>query len=149
MALRIEDPAAEPDLAGLETELKPVIAALPAKDPDHRPAPEKVTRQLVAVIRGFGLAPGGAMPTLTARTSAVPLPDMQRERFRPGRHGCDSAPPHRSFPQLNAPTTIVATPALYGWYRWPDIAAHCATDPDDALDLYGTRLCCYAVKRSS
>jgi hypothetical protein len=25
--------------------------------------------------------------------------------------------------------------------------AHYATDPDDALDLYGTRLCCCAVKR--
>lgn len=38
---------------------------------------------------------------------------------------------------------------LYGWDRWAEIADHYATDPDDALDLYGTRLCCYAVKRAS
>ncbi|MEU9010964.1 hypothetical protein AB0D12_14520 [Streptomyces sp. NPDC048479] len=36
---------------------------------------------------------------------------------------------------------------LHGWDRWSDIAAHYATDSDDALDLYGTRLCFYAVKR--
>lgn len=38
---------------------------------------------------------------------------------------------------------------LYGWDRWADIADHYATDPDDALDLYGTRLCGYAVKRAA
>ncbi|MEW2085330.1 hypothetical protein [Streptomyces sp. NPDC005283] len=36
---------------------------------------------------------------------------------------------------------------LYGWGRWSDIAVHYATDPDDALDLYGTRLCRYEVQR--
>ncbi|MEU2248916.1 cell wall protein [Streptomyces sp. NPDC019224] len=38
---------------------------------------------------------------------------------------------------------------LYSWDRWEEVAAHYATDPDDALDLYGTRLCGYAVKRAS
>ncbi|MER6116778.1 cell wall protein [Streptomyces sp. NPDC001743] len=38
---------------------------------------------------------------------------------------------------------------LYGWDRWAKVADHYATDPDDALDLYGTRLCCYAVRRAS
>ncbi|MDP5312152.1 cell wall protein [Streptomyces poriferorum] len=38
---------------------------------------------------------------------------------------------------------------LYGWDRWAEIADHYAADPDDALDLYGTRLCGYAVKRAS
>lgn len=38
---------------------------------------------------------------------------------------------------------------LYDWDRWAEIADHYATDPDDALDLYGTRLCSYAVKRAS
>ncbi|MGQ4351701.1 cell wall protein [Streptomyces drozdowiczii] len=38
---------------------------------------------------------------------------------------------------------------LYSWDRWEEVAAHYATDPDDALDLYGTRLCAYAVKRAS
>ena len=38
---------------------------------------------------------------------------------------------------------------LFGWDQWPEVADHYETDPDDALDLYGTRLCCYAVKRAA
>ncbi|MFE9724379.1 hypothetical protein ACFYQ5_12530 [Streptomyces sp. NPDC005794] len=33
--------------------------------------------------------------------------------------------------------------------RWAEIADHYETDPDDALDLHGTRLSCYAVRRGS
>lgn len=36
---------------------------------------------------------------------------------------------------------------LYAWDRWYEVAAHYDDDPDDALDLYGTRLCAYAVSR--
>ncbi|MET7369333.1 cell wall protein [Streptomyces sp. NPDC005566] len=38
---------------------------------------------------------------------------------------------------------------LYAWDRWHEVAAHYDQDPDDALDLYGTRLCAYAVKRAA
>lgn len=38
---------------------------------------------------------------------------------------------------------------LYAWDRWYEVAAHYADDPDDALDLYGTRLCAYAVRRAA
>ncbi|MEV0009740.1 hypothetical protein [Streptomyces sp. NPDC047973] len=38
---------------------------------------------------------------------------------------------------------------LYAWDRWHEVAAHYDDDPDDALDLYGTRLCAYAVKRAA
>ncbi|MEU8700176.1 cell wall protein [Streptomyces sp. NPDC048680] len=38
---------------------------------------------------------------------------------------------------------------LYAWDRWYEVAAHYDDDPDDALDLYGTRLCAYAVKRAA
>ncbi|WP_328894186.1 hypothetical protein [Streptomyces sp. NBC_00236] len=38
---------------------------------------------------------------------------------------------------------------LHGWDQWAEVADHYTTDPDDALDLYGTRLCAYAVKRTS
>ncbi|MEU8709321.1 hypothetical protein [Streptomyces sp. NPDC048565] len=37
---------------------------------------------------------------------------------------------------------------LYAWDQWREVAAHYDEDPDDALDLYGTRLCAYAVRRS-
>lgn len=35
--------------------------------------------------------------------------------------------------------------ARLDWDNWPEVADHYADDPDDALDLYGTRLCSYAV----
>ncbi|MET8925558.1 cell wall protein [Streptomyces sp. NPDC004623] len=38
---------------------------------------------------------------------------------------------------------------LHSWDRWREVAAHYDEDPDDALDLYGTRLCAYAVKRAA
>ncbi|MFI8433764.1 hypothetical protein ACIGJO_08435 [Streptomyces sp. NPDC079020] len=38
---------------------------------------------------------------------------------------------------------------LYGWGQWEGVALHYDEDPDDALDLYGSRLCCYAVKKSA
>lgn len=38
---------------------------------------------------------------------------------------------------------------LYAWDRWYEVAAHYDDGPDDALDLYGTRLCAYAVKRAA
>lgn len=39
--------------------------------------------------------------------------------------------------------------SLYGWDRWEDVADHYADDPDDALDLYGERLCAYAVEKQA
>ncbi|MGW1412603.1 hypothetical protein [Streptomyces sp. NPDC002403] len=39
--------------------------------------------------------------------------------------------------------------ARLDWNTWPDVAHHYATDPDDALDLYGIRLCTYAVRMDS
>lgn len=38
---------------------------------------------------------------------------------------------------------------LYGSDRWRETAAHYGIDPDDAPDLYGTRLCAYTVGRDA
>lgn len=38
---------------------------------------------------------------------------------------------------------------LYGWDDWDRVAAHYDEDPDDALDLYGQRLCSYAVGKAA
>lgn len=35
------------------------------------------------------------------------------------------------------------------WTDWPAVADHYAEDPDDALDLYGLRLCQYAVAQAA
>jgi AraC-like DNA-binding protein len=37
----------------------------------------------------------------------------------------------------------------YGWDQWDEIADHYDDDPDDALDLYGTKLCSYAVGKAA
>lgn len=39
--------------------------------------------------------------------------------------------------------------ARLDWNAWPDVARHYADDPDDALDLYGVRLCTYAIRQDS
>ena len=38
---------------------------------------------------------------------------------------------------------------LYGWDQWEQVAAAYDEDPDDALDLYGQRLCSYAVGKAA
>lgn len=38
---------------------------------------------------------------------------------------------------------------LYGWEQWEQVAAAYDEDPDDALDLYGQRLCSYAVGKAA
>jgi len=38
---------------------------------------------------------------------------------------------------------------LYGWQDWERVAELYDEDPDDALDLYGRRLCVYAVGRAA
>lgn len=38
---------------------------------------------------------------------------------------------------------------LYGWTRWEEIADRYADDADDALDLYGHKLCGYAVGKAA
>ncbi|WP_144316937.1 hypothetical protein [Streptomyces sp. sk226] len=39
--------------------------------------------------------------------------------------------------------------ARLDWNAWPEVARHYADDPDDALDLYGTKLCAYAASRDA
>ncbi|MFD7855235.1 hypothetical protein ACFV6B_13245 [Streptomyces microflavus] len=39
--------------------------------------------------------------------------------------------------------------ARLDWNTWPEVARHYADDPDDALDLYGTDLCCYANRKDA
>ncbi|NEB10598.1 serine/threonine protein kinase [Streptomyces coelicoflavus] len=76
VALRIEDPDTFPDLSGLPPELRPVIDAMLAHDPESRPSLGQVTDQLVQVIRGCGLTPAQAKRRLTDRTPAELLPEL-------------------------------------------------------------------------
>jgi AraC-like DNA-binding protein len=38
---------------------------------------------------------------------------------------------------------------LYGWDQWEEVAAHLAEDQDDAIDLYGVRLCKFAINQQA
>ncbi|MFD7276017.1 protein kinase [Streptomyces sp. NPDC059862] len=77
VALRIEDAATPPDLAGLPPELRDVIEAMLAHAPEARPSLDEVTEWLVQVIRGCGLTPAQAKRRLTDRTPAAEiLPDL-------------------------------------------------------------------------
>ncbi|MGW6062009.1 cell wall protein [Streptomyces sp. NPDC055189] len=56
----------------------------------------------------------------------------------------------RSAPEAPARTdTDRRLARLYSWDQWAEVADHYAEDPDDALDLYGTRLCVHAIRRAS
>lgn len=78
---------------------------------------------------------------------------------RPETAGPTGNPAWQAWLQLRATATEFREPQrtdddrrharLYSWDRWAEVADHYATDADDALDLYGARLCGYAVKRSS
>lgn len=39
--------------------------------------------------------------------------------------------------------------ARLDWNNWPEVAEHYADDPDDAIDLYGERLCAYALRQDA
>ncbi|MFD5899072.1 cell wall protein [Streptomyces sp. NPDC060366] len=39
--------------------------------------------------------------------------------------------------------------ARLDWNAWPDVAAHYADDPDDAIDLYGERLVIHAIRKDA
>lgn len=47
------------------------------------------------------------------------------------------------------PMVTVGTPGCTAGTGGREIAAHYGIDPDDAPDLYGTRLCAYAVGRDA
>ncbi|MFF0629912.1 hypothetical protein [Streptomyces sp. NPDC004296] len=41
-----------------------------------------------------------------------------------------------------------AAARIYGWSDFAEVADHYSTDPDDAIDLYGTRLCIAALNQT-
>ncbi|MER7723168.1 hypothetical protein [Streptomyces sp. NPDC096323] len=95
---------------------------------------------------------------LRNRTAAVPY-DTPQSDAHPHTAGPTGNPAWQAWLQQRATATEPHEPQrtdgdrrharLYGWDQWAEVADHYATDPDDALDLFGTRLCCYAVKRAA
>ncbi|WP_326736374.1 hypothetical protein [Streptomyces sp. NBC_01022] len=96
---------------------------------------------------------------LRNRTAVAPHEDLSAEAAHPHATGSTRNPAWQTWlrqrataPEFHEPQRTDADrrhARLYGWDRWAEIADDYATDPDDTLDLYGTRLCCYAVKRAS
>ncbi|WP_326661840.1 cell wall protein [Streptomyces sp. NBC_00385] len=96
---------------------------------------------------------------LRNRTGVAPHEDLAAEAAHQHAAGPAHNPAWQAWLRQRATATECHEPQrtdddrrharLYGWDRWVEIAEHYAADPDDALDLYGTRLCGYAVKRAS
>lgn len=95
---------------------------------------------------------------LPDRTAATPYETPSADAL-PHTAGPTGNPAWQEWLRQRATTTELREPQrtdddrrharLYGWDQWAEVADHYATDPEDALDLYGTRLCCYAVRRAS
>lgn len=96
---------------------------------------------------------------LRGRAADAPHKDLLAEAAHPHAAGPTHNPAWQAWLRQRATAAELREPQrtdddrrharLYGWDRWAEVAEHYATDPDDALDLYGTRLCGYAVKRAS
>ncbi|MGW6207578.1 hypothetical protein ACWF9B_28575 [Streptomyces sp. NPDC055089] len=96
---------------------------------------------------------------LRDRMAVAPHEDLSAEAAHPHTAGPTGNPAWQAWLRERATATELLEPQrtdddrrharLYSWDGWVEVADHYATDPDDALDLYGTRLCCYAVKRAS
>ncbi|MFD5973069.1 serine/threonine-protein kinase [Streptomyces bacillaris] len=76
VALKIEDPATPPDLAGVPPELAPLITDMLASDPDARPSLAEVIERLVHVIREQGLTALQAKRRLTDLTPEIIVPQL-------------------------------------------------------------------------
>ncbi|MEU2433688.1 serine/threonine-protein kinase [Streptomyces sp. NPDC007861] len=76
VALKIEDPAASPDLTDAPPELVPLITDMLALDPDARPALPDVIERLVRVIREQGLTALQAKRRLTDLTPGISVPRL-------------------------------------------------------------------------
>ncbi|WLQ41730.1 hypothetical protein P8A22_18110 [Streptomyces laculatispora] len=83
--------------------------------------------------------PAAPAPTADAELAADPATHQEWQRWLSSRQL--DAPPRTDADRRHA--------RLYAWDRWYEVAIHYDEDPDDALDLYGTRLCAYAVKRAA
>ncbi|MET9757587.1 serine/threonine-protein kinase [Streptomyces sp. NPDC006372] len=76
IALKIEDPAALPDLTDLPAELEPLVTDMLALDPGARPALPEVIERLVRVIHEQGLTALQAKRRLTDLTPEIVVPQL-------------------------------------------------------------------------
>ncbi|MEU8461725.1 serine/threonine-protein kinase [Streptomyces sp. NPDC029003] len=94
LAAIVGDPLPEPRRAG---PLTPVLRALMAKEPAHRPTAEQARAMLERVAAGGGTVPPAAAPAAPAAPATAPVPG-----FGPPPTGFDTGA--ESFPQPYAPT---------------------------------------------
>lgn len=83
--------------------------------------------------------PAAPAPTADAELAADPAAHPEWQQWLNSRQ--TDTPPRTDTDRRHA--------RLYAWDRWYEVATHYDDAPDDALDLYGTRLCAYAVKRAA
>ncbi|MEU7338747.1 hypothetical protein [Streptomyces sp. NPDC007074] len=120
----------------------------------------RIADELNGLCSGMRWKPRNPVAFIRARITAEALHQQDLDQAvawqdsTVGREAADLA----SLAALFAPTAPAPVQA-YGdderraarldWSIWPDVAAHYEDDPDDALDLYGKRLCVYAVGQAA
>ena len=118
----------------------------------------RIADELNGMCAGVRWRPKNPVAFIRARIAA----DAAREQLLAAQDAAAPAMANQEWAQwiaLNQVFQEQAAPArtqadrdyaqAYGWDQWRQVADHYDEDPDDALDLYGTRLVQYAVARAT
>ena len=118
----------------------------------------RIADELNGMCAGVRWKPARPDQFIRARIAA----DTQRQAELDQAVACEDSTAARNLASLQVlfgPATPAPAPErtdedreyarLYGWQQWQEVADHYADDPDDALDLYGTRLCTYAIGQAA
>ncbi|WP_143079014.1 hypothetical protein [Streptomyces monashensis] len=125
----------------------------------------EITAELMALCSGMDWRPRQPDVYISQRLTAVTAYDQQLAQapetpLAPGEHAVApmSNPEWAAYIELKQrleaesaarPRTDADRAAARAtWDNWPTVADHYAEAPDDALDLYGLRLCQYAVAQA-
>lgn len=134
---------------------------------DRRLDAREIVAELTAMCSGMLWRPRRPDVFISQRLKAIAAYDQQlvqasEPALSPGEHAVApmSNPEWAAYIKLKQrleAETAAARPrtdtdraaAQATWNNWPTVADHYAEDPDDALDLYGLRLCRYAIAQAA
>ncbi|MFH8339143.1 PQQ-binding-like beta-propeller repeat protein [Streptomyces sp. AM6-12] len=136
----------EPDLSGVPATLAPLIERCLAKDPDERPTPDELMRQLRSVAASYDTqafipAQRGAGPAGSGSSGVPGSSDVSaKDPWDTGPGAAESAPSKTKRRALR-PGRIAAVAAgvlalvvggAFAWVRWPGADTPAAKDPRTA-----------------
>jgi serine/threonine protein kinase/outer membrane protein assembly factor BamB len=110
----------EPDLTGVPTNLAPLIVRCLAKEPEDRPTPDELMRELRSVAASYDTQ--AFIPA--QRTGDVPTPEPREHASRPKRR-----PPRKAV--LAAGAAVLMLAGLFASVQWLDDSAPAAAKGGD------------------